>query len=120
LLEREAGKRLGLETDFLLRDRTELEAAIAANPFSDAAKARPGQLLLAFAREKLPGDLPERIAAFYRGPERLGIDGRHLYVDYVQGQGRSKLPQALAKLRLKAMTGRNWNTILKLRAMVGG
>jgi uncharacterized protein (DUF1697 family) len=119
LLEREARKRLGLETDFLLRDPRELAAAIAANPFAEAAGARPGQLVVAFAREKLPGDLPERILAFHPGPERIGVDGRHLYVDFVEGQGRSRLPQAMAKLKLgNPMTGRNWNSVLKLRAML--
>jgi uncharacterized protein (DUF1697 family) len=119
LLGREARTRLGLDTDFLLRNRAELEAAIAANPFADAAGTRPSHLLVAFAREKLPDDLPERIASFYRGPERLGVDGRHLYVDYVEGQGRSKLPQALARLKpARVTTGRNWNSVLKLRAML--
>jgi len=119
LLEREARRRLALETDFLLRDRRELEGAIAANPFADAAGARPSRLVVVFAREKLPGDLPERIAAFHSGPERLVTDGRHLYIDFVEGQGRSRLPQALARLKLaNPMTGRNWNTVIKLRAML--
>jgi uncharacterized protein (DUF1697 family) len=117
LLEREAKKRLGLETAFLCRDPAELKAAIAANPFADAAKARPGTLVVLFAREKVPGDLPERLAAAYDGPERIAVGGRHLYVDFVEGQGRSKLAPALAKLKL-TMTGRNWNTILKLETML--
>jgi uncharacterized protein (DUF1697 family) len=121
LLEREAKARLGLETDFLLRDLAELEAAISANPFSEAAGARPSQLLVLFTREPLPADLPERVAAIYDGPERLAVQNRHLYVDYVEGQGRSKLPQAMVKLKLpKAATGRNWNTVLKLAAMLDG
>jgi uncharacterized protein (DUF1697 family) len=119
LLEREAGKRLGLETAFLLRDPAELRAAIAANPFADAAKARPSTLIVLFARHALPRDLPARLAAAYDGPERIAVDGRHLYVDYIEGQGRSKLAPALTKLKPKlTMTGRNWNTILKLEAML--
>jgi uncharacterized protein (DUF1697 family) len=119
LLERKAKERLGLETDFLLRDAPELQAAIAGNPFARAAEERPSRLLLVFARAPLPADLPDRVAAIYDGPERVAVEGRHLYVDYVEGQGVSKLPQALAKLKLpKAATGRNWNTVLKLAAML--
>lgn len=119
LLEREAKARLGLETDFLLRDAAELRALIAANPFEDAAAARPGLLVALFTRAPPPADLPERIAAIYDGPERLAPDGRHIYIDYVEGQGRSKLPQAMAKLKLpKTATARNWNTVLKLMAML--
>lgn len=118
-LEREAKARLGLETDFLLRDAAELNGAIKANPFKDAAKARPNSLVVVFTREPPPSDLPERIAAIYDGPERLAVDGRHLYVDYVEGQGRSKLHPAMARLKLpKAATARNWNTVLKVATML--
>ncbi len=119
LLEREAKARLALETDFLLRDAAELKQAIAANPFGEAAEVRPSHLLVVFGREAWPADLPEKVARAYDGPEQLGVHGRHLYVDYVEGQGRSKLPQALAKLKLpRAATGRNWNTVLKLAEML--
>jgi uncharacterized protein (DUF1697 family) len=118
-LEREAKARLELETDFLLRDSAELRAAIETNPFAEAAKERPGHLLVVFARDPFPTDLTTRVAAIYAGPERLAVEGRHLYVDFVEGQGRSKLPPAMAKLKLsKAVTGRNWNTVLKLAAML--
>jgi uncharacterized protein (DUF1697 family) len=120
-LEREAKARLGLETDFLLRDARELDAAIAANPFADAAEARPAGLVLLFARAAFPADLPDRIAALYQGPERLAVDGRHAFIDYPDGMGRSKLAPALARLKLpKAATARNWNTVLKLSAMLAG
>jgi uncharacterized protein (DUF1697 family) len=118
-LEREAKTRLGLETDFLLRDAPDLKAVIQANPFKEVAKVRPNHLVVVFTREPPAKDLPERIAAIYGGPERLAVHGRHLYVDYLEGQGRSKLPQAMAKLKLpKAATSRNWNTVLKLAAML--
>ncbi|HEY1605243.1 MAG TPA: DUF1697 domain-containing protein [Allosphingosinicella sp.] len=119
LLEGEAKAQFGFETDFLLRNAAQMQAAIAANPFEDVAATRPGTLLVLFARAPYSADLPERIAAIYDGPERLAVDGRHLYIDFVEGQGRSKLTPALAKLKLpKAATGRNWNTVLKLAAML--
>jgi uncharacterized protein (DUF1697 family) len=121
MLEQKAKAQFGFETDFLLRNAAEMQAAIAANPFEDVAATRPGTLLVVFARAPYPADLPERIAVLYDGPERLAVHGRHLYVDFVEGQGRSKLLPALAKLKLpKAETGRNWNTVTKLAAMIEG
>ena len=118
-LERAAKARLGLDTDFLLRDGGELAETIRANPFPQEAETRPGQLVVHFARETLRPDLPDRLAGLYHGPERIVARGRQLYVDYPEGMGRSKLPQALAKLKLpKPTTGRNWNTVLKLAAML--
>ncbi len=118
--EREAKARLGLETEFLLRNAAGMRDVIAANPFEDAAEARPSSLVVVFARAPQPSDLPERIAAIYNGPERLAVNGCDLFIDFIEGQGRSKLPQAMTKLKLpKAATGRNWNTVLKLAAMLG-
>ena len=51
----------------------------------------------------------------YQGPERLHLAGDHLYVDYVEGVARPKLPPAfLAKALGVPATARNWNTTRKL------
>jgi uncharacterized protein (DUF1697 family) len=56
--------------------------------------------------------------AAYDGPERLHLDGDHLYVDYGEGVARSKLTPAFLDKALKvAATGRNWNTTNKLLEM---
>jgi uncharacterized protein (DUF1697 family) len=44
LLEREAEKRLGVATDFLVRSSQELTAIIANNPFSARSGASPGDV----------------------------------------------------------------------------
>ncbi|MES2443539.1 MAG: DUF1697 domain-containing protein [Pseudomonadota bacterium] len=122
LLEHAATERLGLTTDWLLRDAAGIDATIAANPFAAEAVERPNRLLLVFTRESLPADLPERLAAIHRGPERVAVAGRTLYIDYVDADTMrdSKLPQAMAKLGAGkgAATGRNWNTVIKLRQML--
>jgi uncharacterized protein (DUF1697 family) len=45
--ERQAQKRLGLQTDFFVRTIEEWEDAIAHNPFRDAAKNDASHLLVA-------------------------------------------------------------------------
>jgi uncharacterized protein (DUF1697 family) len=56
--------------------------------------------------------------AAYDGPERLHLSGDHLYIDYVEGVGRSKLTGAFLDKALQVpATSRNWNTTSKLLDM---
>jgi uncharacterized protein (DUF1697 family) len=48
-------------------------------------------------------------------------DARELYASYPDGIGESKLTNALCEKKLGTrVTGRNWNTVLKLQALAGG
>ncbi len=113
----------------LVRTADEVAAAMSGNPFEDAARERPNWLSLYF----LSGAAHEnaaRIVAEYGGPERLSLAGQvslagHvslagqvLYVDFVNGAGRSKItPAFLDKTLGTPATARNWNTCGKLVAM---
>lgn len=118
LLDAESRKHFGFHAEFLLRDAADIAAIQLDNPFPEVAKERPSQLLVSFAREPVRKDLPRLVADAYDGPERLAVIGRELYIDYPEGQGRSNLGPAMAKLKLGGgvATGRNWNTVLKLAA----
>jgi uncharacterized protein (DUF1697 family) len=63
-----------------------------------------------------PAGLADALSA-YRGPERLRLDGEHLYVDYAQGIARSKLTPFLDKTLKVPATARNWNTTNQLLEM---
>lgn len=109
----------GIASEVFVRNRADLEAVMRANPFADAAEARPSYLVVSFAREALPADYVERIAALYQGPERVAVAGRELFADFPEGQARSALIPAMARLRpVIPMTGRNWNTVRKLADML--
>lgn len=110
----------GLKTEVIVRDAAEMRAVIAANPFADAAAARPNHLTVTFHRDPVPADPLATLASGYDGPERLAAIGRDLYTDYPDGIGTSKLPQAMAKARFpKIATARNWNTVAKLAELLG-
>ena len=52
--------------------------------------------------------------------EVVRAKGRHAYLVYPDGVGRSRLTNVLIEKKLRARgTGRNWNTVLKLGALVG-
>jgi len=52
------------------------------------------------------------------GREVVRAKGRHAYVFYPDGIGRSRLTSALVEKKLGTRgTGRNWNTVLKVGAL---
>jgi uncharacterized protein (DUF1697 family) len=110
--------RFGLgKNHTLIRTPGDLAKVIARNPFADAAAERPNLLVIHFLDSVPPAGAADALAAF-KGPERLHLDGDHLYVDYAEGIGRSKLTPALLDKALKVpATGRNWNTANKLLDM---
>jgi uncharacterized protein (DUF1697 family) len=118
-LEAAIAGRFGFEVRVLVRSHVQWLEAIERNPFPREATADPGHLLL-LALERTPaagalGALREAIS----GRERVELDGRTLYAVYPDGVGTSKLTTALIERKLgAAATGRNWNTVLKLAALL--
>lgn len=112
----------GIKAEVFARNGKELDRLIEANPFPEVGRDRPSQLLVVFHSEPVPAAPLKLIAEQYEGPERLQAVGRELFIDYPQGMGRSKLDPALARLKVKLPrgTGRNWNTVTKLAAMLAG
>jgi uncharacterized protein (DUF1697 family) len=111
-------ERFGLvKNHVLIRTPNHLARVVAGNPFADAAAERPNLLMITFLDGLPHADAAAALAAF-DGPERLHLDGDHLYVDYAQGVARSKLTPAFLDKALKvAATGRNWNTANTLLKM---
>ena len=118
-LEDEAQRRFGMPIAFLLRTAAEWDALVARNPFAEAARSDPAHLLL-MALKAAPA--PAAIAALraaHQGRESIHVDGRDAYLVYPDGVGRSKLTNTLIERKLGvAGTARNWNTVLKLTALV--
>jgi uncharacterized protein (DUF1697 family) len=117
LLEGEAEQRLGLRTDFHVRSAGEWRAIIAKNPFPAEAKRDPARLIM-FCLKTAPGAKAfTALQAAIKGPERVLGVGRHAYIYYPDGQGRSTLTIGIIDKALNRGTGRNWNTVLKLAAL---
>jgi uncharacterized protein (DUF1697 family) len=119
-LEAEAQRCFGFDIAFMLRGAAEWQSIVADNPFPAAARSDPGRLVV-MALKGVPS--PAGVKALrdgYAGPETLEIRGRNAYLIYPDGQGRSKLTNALIERRFGvAGTARNWNTVLKLAALAG-
>lgn len=119
MLERETAARLGLETDYFVRSAREWRALVEANPFPREADAEPGRLLVLATKEAPTAASVRALQGAIRGNERVSAVGRQLYAVYPDGVGRSKLTTARIEKHLdRRVTGRNWNTVLKLLALV--
>ena len=106
-------QQFGINTEVIVRSAAELDDVVHHNPFVGRDELKPNWLTVMFFNEA-PGDALEGFRSDYAGREQLAARGRDLYIYYTEGIGRSKLPRAMAPLKL-AGTVRNWSTIVKLR-----
>ena len=118
LLETETENRLGLRTDWFVRTAQEWQAVVAHNPFRREAERDPARLLVIFLKEAPEVKSVKGLQAAITGPEIVRAAGKHAYLVYPNGVGRSRLTNALIERKLgTSATGRNWNTVLKLGAL---
>lgn len=118
-LEAQGAARLRLKSAVFVRGPAEWAEVIAANPFASAARDEPSRLMVMTL--KAPAD-PEGGAALEaagQAHERVAVSGRCAYIHYPQGAGVSKLTPSLIERKLGSLgTARNWNTTLKLMALM--
>jgi len=87
-----------------------------ADPFPDATADHPSQVLVHLAPAPVDAEGVARLAEGH--PERFVVADGVLYVDYVDGIGRSRLTSAaIDRATGTWTTGRNWNTLTRLVAM---
>lgn len=104
-----------LGTDVLIRTAGEWRSIVERNPFPKEAKADPAHLVVMCLRDP-PASLDSLVMP---ARERASLDASQLYLYYPDGQGTSKLTNALIEKKLATRgTARNWNTTLKLLAML--
>lgn len=107
MLELESARKLGLDTEFMVRTGAEVAKIVADNPFPDMAKRDPGHLVVHFCKKPVAKGL--KVTGAKR--EEVKPKGRDIYVTYPDGIGVSKLKIDVVS------TARNWNTVLKLAAL---
>jgi uncharacterized protein (DUF1697 family) len=119
-LETAAQKGLGLETDFFVRTSAEWQSLVDANPFPKEAKGDPSHLVVMTLKEAPGASAGAALQHAVKGRETTRVVGRHAFIVYPDGIGASKLTVAVIERALGTRgTGRNWNTVLKIAAMMG-
>lgn len=125
-LEQETQKHLVAKADYIVRTADEWEEIVARNPFPKEAKIDPSHLTVMCLKGIADPKAVKILQAWDKGPEVVRADQRsaaaghrHLYISYPNGIGKSKLTHGLLEKTLALRgTVRNWNTVLKLAAML--
>ena len=118
MLELDAGKRLGLQADFLIRTAKEWKEVVARNPFRKEAERDPSHLVVMFLKSATNLKDVKAVQAALAGPEMIKADGRQVYIVYPSGIGRSRLSNTFLERKLGIRgTARNWNTVIKIAAL---
>jgi uncharacterized protein (DUF1697 family) len=119
LLETHTNRRFGAEIDWFVRTSKEWDALIAGNPLREEAHNDPSHCLLFLLKSAPAKAQVQALQASIPGREIVRASGRELYAAYPDGIGKSKLNMGLVERRLGCSgTARNWNTVLKLQALV--
>ena len=118
VLEGALRDRTGLDITVIARTAAELAKVVADPPWAPTALG-PTRLIVVFLKTAPKGRAGPLDLSSY-GPETAVRKGKELYVDYVNGQGRSKVTNAvLERLLGVRCTARNWNTVEKMLALAG-
>lgn len=120
-LETGMRKHLGRELEFFVRSPKEWGAIVKNNPFPKEAKTDPGLTYVVCLKDKVSPAAVQALQAKIPGRESFEARGRDAYAFYPDGAGQSKFTTALIDRTLGTRgTARNWNTVLKLAAMLKG
>ncbi len=118
-LEAAFATRFGFAGDTVVRDAAELAAIIARNPFAGQPDRAPEWLVVLFLADQPSPTAEADLRQSYAGPETFSVSGKEVFLYYPSGMGRSKLTNVLLERSLQTRgTARNWNTVLKLAAML--
>ena len=119
-LERATSERLGVDTDYFVRNAKEWREIIEANPFPAEARDDPSHLLMMALKAAPSATRAKALTAAIPGREVVRVVGRQAYIVFPDGIGNSKLPAGLIEKHLgSSATSRNWNTVRKLEALLG-
>jgi uncharacterized protein (DUF1697 family) len=114
LLGHMMAERFDIDSFAAVRSVAEVREAVEGNPFAAAEADKVHTLFLSGEPD---GEAFARLAADHgaRGPERLAIGPRSLYIDFVNGVGQSRLTNAFVERRLGLRgTARNMRSLRRI------
>jgi uncharacterized protein (DUF1697 family) len=116
-----AQPHLKLDVEFFVRTAGEWHATLKQNPFVVEAREDPAHLLLLALKTAPTTAQVAALRGAIKGRERVAAAGSHLFAYYPDGIGESKVTLALIERHLETRgTGRNWNTAMKIAALLEG
>lgn len=118
-IEQAIAKRLGVASRVTVLSAAEVTTAIADNPLLDVA-TNPSRLFVSVLAN--PADRAKLVSLARRdwAPEAFAIGARVGYIWCPVGMTKSPLAKAVGDTLGDAVTTRNWATMTKLHALLGG
>jgi uncharacterized protein (DUF1697 family) len=107
----------GFSPDVLLLEPADLEKAIVSNPYPEAERF-PRTLHVFFLAAVPPNPDLEKLESLRQGSERFTLQDRLFYLHTPDGVGRSKLAAGIERALGVPATGRNWQTVSRIMALV--
>ena len=109
--------KFGMDSAVCVRDRTEVAAAIADNPFAGVGEDK--QVHTHFLERTADPDQFAVLVADHagRGPEKFALGDRALFIDFVEGVADSRLSAKFLERRLGCRgTARNMRSLARILA----
>jgi uncharacterized protein (DUF1697 family) len=118
-IERQIEADLGLKIGVVVCSRADLARIVESNPLGDVA-TDPSRRLVTFLSEPLDAKAFADLDPAAYEPERFAFGPQEIYTWLPDGVQNSRLGKALPGKRLGNVvaTARNWNTVVKLLAML--
>jgi uncharacterized protein (DUF1697 family) len=118
-LSAELERRHGVRSEVMVRTAKDWDAVVAANPFPDETVRDPGRVIVLFLKAAAGATAVAALQAAIKGRETVRGSGRAVYAYYPDGSGTSKLTVPVIEKALGTRaTGRNWNTVQKIAALL--
>ena len=116
-IERHLHQALGYEVATFIRSAGEVATVAAYRPFTAAALASAGALVVGFLRAPPDAATTRAVLALRTDIDDFHVNGREMYWRCAGGQGDSKLSNTVFERTLKGKaTFRNINTVTRLAA----
>lgn len=110
-------EHLGVSVEVVVKDADAFDAIVAANPMVPRAEEH-ARFLVAFAQEAAALRGLAALEPLLRPEERLAIGEHAAYLDCAAGIRDSRAAGALLGKAGRAVTTRNWATVLKLKGLL--
>jgi uncharacterized protein (DUF1697 family) len=116
-IETEMARRFEVKIAAMARTPEQWANLIAANPFPKEAEAHPAKVVAMVMKDGIKAGALAGCRALAAGGEAIEAVDDVLYFWFPNGQGESAIFKKATPRLLGMGTGRNWNTVLKLREM---
>ena len=120
LLEREIAARIGPTLDVMVRDLDAWRAMMAQNPFPEDSAELPSKVLMTVLKGAPTEEAARAFEALAVAPDKCRVIGDVAWLVFTDAQSlKAYTPAAYRRLGFPG-TGRNWNTVVKLREIASG